>query len=281
MTPRIALCAIMRNEAASLIEWVSYHKAIGFTDITIYDNDSTDGTAGLCQKLAQAGHVGYVRWPSKADPVFSNQVLAYRHAAARCGAGWLCFLDADEFLVLERAGSVQELLARAGAAGMPVALSWRIFGSGGAAGAGPEPVIERFTRCAPPGHAANTHIKTLAPRSALDGGAQAHVHGWVLAPGQFYVDACGERIEVDRHTFLPAPRWRCAWVNHYIVKSLDEYRAKMARGAVSRNEGDPLKYSRDMQGYFAVYDQNDEEDRTIQRFLPATLAGMAALRAAL
>ena len=42
---RIALCAIVRNEIRGLVEWLAHYKAVGFNDILIYDNASTDGTA--------------------------------------------------------------------------------------------------------------------------------------------------------------------------------------------------------------------------------------------
>ena len=44
--PRIALCAIVRNEIRGLVEWLAHYKALGFNDILIYDNASDDGRSG-------------------------------------------------------------------------------------------------------------------------------------------------------------------------------------------------------------------------------------------
>lgn len=87
-------------------------------------------------------------WPDPVDsPEYGPQVYAYQHAARHLDTDWLCCLDADEFLVLETAATVQDLVADAGHDGMPIALNWRNFGSGGAVTAGLGLVTERFQRC--------------------------------------------------------------------------------------------------------------------------------------
>ena len=36
----------MRNEAPFILEWIAYHRAIGFDDFLIYSNDCSDGNGG-------------------------------------------------------------------------------------------------------------------------------------------------------------------------------------------------------------------------------------------
>ena len=199
----VTLAAIMRNEASCLLEWVAYHRAIGFDKIIVYDNESTDNTADLCCRLAAGGVIGYKYWPDPPpnDPI-GPQVLAYEDVAATAQTDWLCFLDADEFLTLENYSSVKEMIARAGVAGMPIALNWKIFGSSGCVEASGELVTDRFIRCATSEHAANGHIKTVGPTSILRQGARVHTHAWVLVdPGHFYVDAFGAGVKVEGCTY--------------------------------------------------------------------------------
>ena len=278
MQPKVALCAIMRDEAQYVLEWIAYHRVIGFDPIVIYDNQSTDALPALCRSLAKAGVIAYVPWPDPVDsPVLGPQTYAYQHAAAHLDADWLCCLDADEFLVLESARTVQELIAAAGQAAVPIALSWRNFGSGGAIQKEPGLVIERFVRCGMPGSIGNDHIKTLGPMSAIRAGASVHIHGWPLAEGQTYVDAVGQPVEIADSTWLRPPRWTGAWINHYIVKSLEEFRRKAARGRATLANGHSEKYGRTYESYFVHYDQNDREDRTIQYFVNETLQEMRKL----
>lgn len=41
-TPRLVLCSLMKNEVPYMIEWVEFHRLIGFHHIAIYDDSSTD-----------------------------------------------------------------------------------------------------------------------------------------------------------------------------------------------------------------------------------------------
>lgn len=278
MLPTTALCAIMRNEGPYILEWIAYHRSIGFDHIAIYDNESSDETAMLCRPLAAAGLITYVPRPDPppGSPV-GPQLPAYQHAAAHLQADWLCCLDADEFLVLETARTVRDFLATAGQAGMPIALNWRTFGSGGALQASSDLVISRFVRCGSLERGVNKHIKTLGPMSVLRNGAQVHIHGWPLGVGQHYVDAAGLPVSIEGSTWLAPPRWRGAWVNHYIVKSREEFEGKIARGAGVTPRDDREKDRRTFGSYFDPYDANEEENLTIQRFRAVTLDEMRVL----
>ncbi|CAH2603016.1 Glycosyltransferase family 2 protein [Rhodovastum atsumiense] len=274
-----AIVAIMRNEGRYILEWVAYHRAIGFDKIVIYDNESTDNTSALCKRLMESGVIEYRFWsdPSN-DSRNGPQILAYEHAAATINADWFAFLDADEFLVLESYDSVRDLISRAGSRGMPIALNWKIFGSSGCLHASDDLVMDRFTRCGTPDIHVNAHIKTLGPATILRDGARVHIHGWVLDKTRhFYVDAQGETVDVEGCTFVYPPRWKGALVNHYIVKSSEEFAEKQRRGSASKPPGDPNKYSRTQQ-YFQMYDRNESEDLTIMRFRAAVIEELNYLR---
>ena len=48
---RKVLFSAMKNEAPFVLEWVAYHKVIGFDEIVIAFNDCDDGTAELLRAL--------------------------------------------------------------------------------------------------------------------------------------------------------------------------------------------------------------------------------------
>lgn len=267
--PRSSLVVIVRDEARSLLEWIVYHRLLGFSEIVVYDNESRDGTTELCRTLADRGIIKHVVWPD--PPAHSGQgpqVPAYEHAAEQATTDWLCFLDADEFLVLRDYARVVDLLRVAGRPSMPIALNWKVFGSSGEVRYRDDLVIERFVRAAGPDEDVNRHIKTIGPVSALRAGARVHVHGWVLGPGQHHVDALGRPVEVEGCTFVTPPVWEGAWVNHYIVKSREEFEQKRLRGGVFYAQQDPEKYGRLNESYFSSYDLNEHADHTIRRFAP-------------
>jgi len=47
--------AVARNEAPYLLEWIAHYRVLGFEQITIYDNESNDGTSRILAPLARAG----------------------------------------------------------------------------------------------------------------------------------------------------------------------------------------------------------------------------------
>ena len=44
---RLGLCAIVKNEAPYLIDWIAWYSALGFTEFIIADNESDDGTTEI------------------------------------------------------------------------------------------------------------------------------------------------------------------------------------------------------------------------------------------
>lgn len=46
-----SICAIVRNEARYILEWIAYHKAVGIDHFYIYDNQSTDETTDILIRL--------------------------------------------------------------------------------------------------------------------------------------------------------------------------------------------------------------------------------------
>ena len=50
MKPKIKLVAIAKNEAAYLPQWI-HHFLVGFNEIEIYINDTTDNSVAICEKI--------------------------------------------------------------------------------------------------------------------------------------------------------------------------------------------------------------------------------------
>ncbi|WP_137110528.1 glycosyltransferase family 2 protein [Rhodobacter sp. SY28-1] len=221
---RIALCAIVRNEIRSLVEWLAHHKALGFTDVVIYDNDSTDGTTDLLRVLDEAGELVHLPWPHSVGA--RPQRLAYEHARHHSDADWLAFFDADEFLVLHRDASIGDFLARFADDVSAVAVNWIVFGSGGQSGYRPLPVIERFTDALPAAAKESRTVKAIGRRDRLSG---TGIHRVAVAQGR-YVSPSGQDVVFDGLTASDAPDTAIAALHHYAVKSQEEFAEKRARG---------------------------------------------------
>ncbi|NHB77003.1 glycosyltransferase family 2 protein [Rhodobacter calidifons] len=224
IAPRIALCAIIRNEIRALVEWLAHYKALGVSEVVIYDNSSTDGTTEALRVLDEAGELVHLDWPHSVGA--RPQRLAYEHARRHSDADWLAFFDADEFLVLHQDASLGAFLARMPPDVSAVAENWIVFGSGGAQTYLPLPVTERFTEALAADAPANRTVKAIGRRERLSG---TGIHRVAVAQGR-YVMPSGAPAEFDGLTATVAPEVTVAALHHYAIKSQEEFAEKRARG---------------------------------------------------
>ncbi len=247
----------MKNEYFYILEWIAYHRLIGFDRIVIYSNDSSDGSVELLNALARCGVISH--WLQSTGTLVSPQHAAYAHAIQTCATEWIGFLDADEFLVLKEDETVQDFLARFDEDVSAIAVNWRLFGSSGREIYEPGLVIERFTRATDTDHSVNTHFKSIVRASRV---ARMAVHNARLKSGD-YVNASGERIARDNIGRSQGVETRRAQVNHYCVKSREEFAWKRARGFADRVLGNLDKATERNDVFFAFHDRNECEDLSL------------------
>jgi glycosyl transferase family 92 len=250
----------MKNEGAYILEWVAFHRVIGFTEIFIYDNDSTDSTSDLLARLDALNIVKSIAWPSVVG--IAPQRAAYADVLPRLKSEWVCFIDADEFVNLKQDNSIQAFLRRFPANVSAIAMNWRVFGSSGLTTFGADLVTHRFTRGSQRRAQVNRHCKTIVRARDIE---EMHIHRCFLRRG-CYVDETGQMVEVERMGLTPSPRTDVVQINHYVVKSEQEFALKRLRGNANRANNHTDKYQRLDRTFFVAHDLNDESDLSIQRF---------------
>ncbi len=140
----------VKNEAPFLIEWLAYHRAIGFTDFLVFSNDCTDGTAQMLDRLQELGALTHVPNPAPWDegPQWAALKTADRHPLTQA-ADWVLFHDIDEFLAIHTGDGTLSALLAALPEATAIPLTWRLFGNAGVVEETGGLVTERFTRAAP------------------------------------------------------------------------------------------------------------------------------------
>jgi hypothetical protein len=281
--PSITLVTAMRNEGPFALEWIAHHKALGVTGFVIVTNDCDDGTDALLDRLAEAGEVVHLRQDARPGKVQWGALALAEGTEAVRGADWVIGIDCDEFVNLRPPlATLPDLVAGAGDADA-VVLPWRFFGNGGQARFAPDPVTERFARAIPedalfPGFARS--FKTLA---RWKGGPFRRL-GIHRPRGDTresaWLDGSGRRLPADfaraaGRIVLMTPRIESGLVqlNHYAVRSTEDFLVKRARGLPNRagKRIDAL--------YWAERNFNNVEDATIARHRPATAQEAARLLA--
>ncbi len=241
MKHHLTVVTIVRNEARYIREWISHHRKEGVDNFIIYDNESTDN---LDDALSPFKYCTYVlNWP-----VFPGQKTAYADALKRFGntTKWMAFIDADEFLWSPTTTVAVELEKFDYAAA--VAVNWLLFGSNANSAYEDKPVVERFTRRA---DGVNPHVKSIVQPSLVKG-IGVNVHTFDLDGP--VVDEKHRHLDSDNYALHPGGSAERLAINHYHVKSYEEYKEKCQRGRADTGE------LRDFVTSFEAHDRNDVED---------------------
>src|ERR1700682_4458448 len=131
-TAYLAVCAMFKDEAPYLVEWIEFHRLIGVEHFFLYDNRSADSSRAVLEPWVRAGVVSVAE--SSIPLADGGQSLVYADGLerARGHARWLAFLDIDEFLFSPERKSLADVLpdyeSHAGAV-----VNWQVYGSSGLA----------------------------------------------------------------------------------------------------------------------------------------------------
>ena len=96
-----AACAVLvRNAQASVLDWITWHLALGFKRVLVFDTGSTDSTQDIVRtastslpvELHQASH-----WRGTSDTI---RLMVTREAVSLTATAydWLTVFDPDEYL---------------------------------------------------------------------------------------------------------------------------------------------------------------------------------------
>lgn len=133
----LALCAIFRDEADYLKEWIEYHRLVGVSHFYLYNNFSGDNFWSILKPYINNGVVELFDVPFDSygyrDGAATHnfvQVCCYNHAIelARDFNDWLGIIDIDEFICPVIDKTILKALERYDYAGGLV-VYWQIYGT--------------------------------------------------------------------------------------------------------------------------------------------------------
>ena len=207
----LSVCAIYKNEARYLAEWIEFHLLAGVEHFFLYDNDSTDDHREVLAPYMRAGLVTVTDWPGLPGSGPRLQPLP-RGEPARLALDRVHRPGRVPVLAADGAGAAR---CCAGHEHLPaVAALWIIFGTSGHKTPPAGLVIENYTwrRIWPRRSARVEEHRRPAPRSA-------RVHRAACLPLR---RSRGARGRCPAFASLGDLR-----LNHYITKSEQELKAKL------------------------------------------------------
>ncbi|MBM3602136.1 MAG: hypothetical protein FJX35_28410 [Alphaproteobacteria bacterium] len=258
MVHYLSVCAIFKNEASYLEEWLTFYELIGVDHFYLYNNNSDDDFASVLAPWVARGRVTLTGWPQH-----PGQLKAYGHCIInrRRESRWIMFVDLDEFLFSPTEQMLPKILAGYERS-VGVGANWVMFGSSGHQTRPPGLVTLNYTRRAglafkaaepelllPGGKPDNirhyrpisTHIKSIVdPRQVIQ---VASPHSFGFAGGALAVDERWQPITgTPLNAFTAAPSIEVLRVNHYFAKSLEEYTAKLTRPRADSGTSYPVRW---------------------------------------
>ncbi|MGB3146992.1 MAG: FkbM family methyltransferase [Paracoccaceae bacterium] len=116
--PKVFVATCMKDEGPFILEWLAWHRTIGITDFVVFTNDCSDGTDLILDRLQDMGQLLHLPNPAVAagNTAYQPAALNYAHGLkAMREADFFISMDVDEFINIRvGAGHVNDLLEKAG-----------------------------------------------------------------------------------------------------------------------------------------------------------------------
>lgn len=280
---KIAIGAIMKQEAPYILEWVYYYKTLGF-EIIIADNGGEDGTSSILNALHLANIIHRIDVRSfKKSP----QVPAYRailRYARQQKIDFIGFLDCDEFFT--KSLPIKSLSPEAGAEyissefekklASQISYHWICYGSKTEFHNPELPVLERFTYHSTLDANRNIRIKSFVRVSDMFKfsnifylGPFVHTpHYSITANSRWYID----NEPVKRFSMHKTISHQTGAILHFPIKTWEEYQQKMKRGEAH------VKWHKNTKEYFDKNDLNDIQHEIDENIVAQIKSGILALQ---
>lgn len=229
---KVSICAIFKNEAPYLREWIEFNHLVGVEHFYLYNNNSEDNYLSVLQPYIEEGVVTLVQWPHN-----QMQMESYKDCIDKFSGEtkWLGFIDIDEFIVPKTTNTIYEFLQpfekKAGA----VNIYWRLYGTSGLMERNLEGLVsEDFTVCWPKYCDIGKCFYNTAYGFNPNSKKNECLHHWFWAnhkgkdipPVNVFNHVCTEDRNIADTYDFPIQ------INHYFTKSYKEYAMKRAKGDV-------------------------------------------------
>lgn len=228
----VSICAIFKNEAPYLREWIEFNHIVGVEHFYLYNNNSEDDYQSILKPYINNGLVTLIQWPynQKQMECYMDCIDEYAHETK-----WLGFIDIDEFIVPKSNDSIYDFLQPFEKKAGSVNIYWKIFGTSGNMNRNLSGLVsEDFTVCWSKhmdlGKCFYNTAFGFAKKSKHSN--QLHHKFWVnykgkdIPPVNIFNHICVGNRNVAESQDFPIQ------INHYFTKSYKEYAMKRAKGDV-------------------------------------------------
>ena len=229
---KVSICAIFKNEAPYLREWIEFNHLVGVEHFYLYNNNSEDDYLSVLQPYIDEELVTLVQWPHN-----QMQMESYKDCINKFSGEtqWLGFIDIDEFIVPKTTNTIYEFLQPFEKKAGSVNIYWKLYGTSGLMERNLDGLVsEDFTVCWPKYCDIGKCFYNTAYGFNPDSKKNGCLHHWFWAnhkgkdipPINIFNHVCTEDRNIADTYDFPIQ------INHYFTKSYKEYAMKRAKGDV-------------------------------------------------
>lgn len=246
-----SVCAVFKNEAVNIHEWISHYLLEGADHIFLVDNGSNDKFMTSVQPFIDYGQVTMMinNKPHAQQEILDHYILPLLNVTE-----WMLNVDLDE-IVYAAEGSISEVLSTIPCTIATISVPWKMFGSSGHKQHPSGSLVKNFQWRSSAVKSAN--FKAFF-RSSMT--TKFHIH---------HAEVTGERLTLEigkdcsdnagctramQAGFMTAAN--ALQLNHYAIQSLQWFvKTKMSRGDATQAETDNVRNF----GYFESYDAGSNQ----------------------
>lgn len=248
-----AICAIFKNEALYLEEWIEYHRFIGINKFYLYNNNSNDNYMDILKPYIQKNIVELKEYPGDSKQMDAYNDCLMKH---KKDTKYILFIDIDEFIFdkdFNALNKVNDTFSNNKLASA-IQINWMIFGSSNEKLYVAKPVLKRFQYRSKIDFDMNKHTKSIVnPRRTL---CFLNPHFSIPIGKYVSINIHGETLNGALNNNFKENDLR---INHYFSKSKEEFILKRQRGCA---DGNPIRSLE----LFDYHDKNDCYDDSMKYF---------------
>tara|TARA_R110002049_G_scaffold10127_3_gene50466 strand:+ start:176428 stop:178296 length:1869 start_codon:yes stop_codon:yes gene_type:complete len=277
------IIATVKNDAPRLLEWIAYHRAIGFDHFLIFSSDCSDGTQEMLQHLQKRGFVTHLDYDEQTGESPSTSPLDKVMTNPKVfEADWIVHIDTDEFVNIRTGNGTFDCLVNELPENVTnIAMTRRNFGSAGLLKYQDAPVLSQFDTCAPSylpkPHTAwgfKTATRNIGAYQSLTTHRPTNLSKeyvkeviWVNGSGE---DITTARAKSGWRSDVKTVGYDLVQLNRYPLRSLSDF--LVTREAMAPEEKEKAEE------HWVRMDWNSCKDVTIQRNLPRVMQALEQLK---
>lgn len=252
----LSICAIFRNEAIYLGEWIEFHYRIGVDHFYLYNDRSNDEYLAVLAPWIDKGIVTLKDWHGKTQKSAYNDCIDRNKIDSK----WIAFIDIDEFLFSPSGDNLKYVLAEYNDC-VAIFVYWVLYGSSGHVKRPKGKVTMNYTKCMDYESALKDNFDHQWDAEDMSN----YVTGWAQ-DGKSIVNPRFVReynihgpkflwsgVLLNENRVIPVLKnqgnsstysYSILRINHYWSKSIEDLKEKVDRGSVCNNKRPKRNLSR-------------------------------------